>query len=224
MRSISLGAEERSPLSLSALLRQQDFDGNVPTTDTRRTDRPLASANDDAIAPEGTTTAPGRASGNSSNHIYQPRFAHHRGRSSTGHPQSHSSASSSLGRGNALPVQGVERERERDREPCSGSGSNSGISVTTDSRRGGGVTGNGRRFSFNRNYVSPSSNFEDDEPLLFAMSDFGVSRRSLEEGRRGSLGGGEPVGGGGNGGGSRRGSNRRAGAGGGTLAGFLAWQ
>lgn len=46
----------------------------------------------------------------------------------------------------------------------------------------------GGRYSFPR----PLSHFEDEEPLLFAMSDFGTgphSRRSLEEGRGGSSGG-----------------------------------
>ena len=59
----------------------------------------------------------------------------------------------------------------------------------------------GSRTSFTR----PPSNFEDEEPLLFAMSDFGAtqqSRRSLEENRGGERGGSD------SGGSSRRGSRR----------------
>ncbi len=59
----------------------------------------------------------------------------------------------------------------------------------------------GSRTSFTR----PPSNFEDEEPLLFAMSDFGAaqqSHRSLEEGKGGERGGSD------SGGSSRRGSRR----------------
>ena len=65
----------------------------------------------------------------------------------------------------------------------------------------GGSDHRGSRTSFTR----PPSNFEDEEPLLFAMSDFGAaqqSHRSLEENRSGERGGSD------SGGSSRRGSRR----------------
>ena len=65
----------------------------------------------------------------------------------------------------------------------------------------------GGRYSFTR----PANTFEEEEPLLFAMSDFGAvqsSRRSLEEGRGGSSAGASERGGGDSGGSSRRGSRR----------------
>lgn len=65
----------------------------------------------------------------------------------------------------------------------------------------GGSDHRGSRSSFTR----PPSNFEDEEPLLFAMSDFGAtqqSRRSLEENRGGERGSSD------SGASSRRGSRR----------------
>lgn len=65
----------------------------------------------------------------------------------------------------------------------------------------------GGRYSYNR----PISTFEEDEPLLFAMSDFGTvqqSRRSLEEGRGGSSAGTSDRGGGDSSASSRRGSKK----------------
>lgn len=65
----------------------------------------------------------------------------------------------------------------------------------------GGSDHRGSRSSFPR----PPSNFEDEEPLLFAMSDFGAtqqSHRSLEENRGGERGGSD------SGASSRRGSKR----------------
>ena len=64
-----------------------------------------------------------------------------------------------------------------------------------------------RRYSSSR----PSNHFEDGEPLLFAMSDFGAvqqSRRSVEEVRGGYSGGTSDRGGGDSGASSRRGSRR----------------
>ena len=64
-----------------------------------------------------------------------------------------------------------------------------------------------RRYSSSR----PSNHFEDGEPLLFAMSDFGTvqqSRRSVEEARGGYSGGASDRGGGDSGASSRRGSRR----------------
>ncbi|PGH02529.1 hypothetical protein AJ80_08840 [Polytolypa hystricis UAMH7299] len=200
MRSISLGAEDRSPLSLSALLRQQEPDNRGMTTNTQAGQpqpRPHTSQPSEETGPE-------RPSSTSSTTPYQPRFAHHRGRGSISHTRSHSSTSSSFGRGNPIPTSAPDR----DREPYNnGSGSNSGVSTAPDTRRPGAGSGAGvQRFgSTARNHPSSQANFfDEDEPLLFTMSDFSVSRRSLEEARRGSVGPGEAPGGG-----LRRGSSRR---------------
>lgn len=77
-----------------------------------------------------------------------------------------------------------------------GSGSGSGSS----DQRGG-------RYSYTR----PTSTFEEEEPLLFAMSDFGAiqqSRRSLEEARGGSSAGASDRAGRDSGASSRRGSRK----------------
>ncbi|KAL1970025.1 hypothetical protein VTN77DRAFT_6430 [Rasamsonia byssochlamydoides] len=217
MRSVSLGAEERSHLSLSALLRQQEFENATANPDQQCSDaRQPSSINEDSSNTSLPTSSPYRefgshrgpaAASNSSNHPYQARFSHSRGRGSSGGPQSQSSTSSSFPRGSAIPSHLAERERDRD---GSASGSNSGNSIM-DIRRG-----MGHRSSSSRSTAPHTTSFEEDEPLLFAMSDFGVSRRSLEEGRRGSVGADS----GGNPGGSRRGSGRR-GAG---MPSFHAWQ
>ena len=79
-----------------------------------------------------------------------------------------------------------------------------GSTSSLTGEKGGGSASSdqrGNRYSFTR----PGSTFEDDEPLLFAMSDFGVvqqSRRSVEEARGGSTAGA---------GGDRAGGGRRGG-------------
>ncbi|KAL1982098.1 hypothetical protein VTN96DRAFT_1753 [Rasamsonia emersonii] len=207
MRSVSLGAEERSHLSLSALLRQQEFENTTTNPDQPCPDaQQPSSINEDSANPGAVGSGPTAAS-TSSNHPYQARFSHSRGRGSSGGPQSHSSTSSSYPRGSAIPSHLAERERDRE---GSASGSNSGNSMA-DIRRG-----TGHRSSSGRSTAPPTTSFEEDEPLLFAMSDFGISRRSLEEGRRSSVGAES----GGNSGGSRRGSGRR----GTGLPSFHAWQ
>lgn len=77
-------------------------------------------------------------------------------------------------------------------------------SLSSLADRGGG---SGGRYT----YARPVSTFEEDEPLLFAMSDFGAvqqSRRSLEEARGGSSTGTSDRGAGDSGASSRRGSRR----------------
>ncbi|EEH47485.2 uncharacterized protein PADG_03569 [Paracoccidioides brasiliensis Pb18] len=226
MRSLSLGAEDRSLLSLNAIVRQQELDNEAPAVDMLPTNQPqLADNNSNNPA----TSTQYRATTISSNHPYQPRFSHHRGRGSTGHPNSHSSASSSLGRGNALP--------SSHHDGYQGSGSNSGMSTNTDThRRPFGSGGVGQRHSFNRHHGvgggPSSSNFEEDEPLLFTMSDFGIARGSLDGGARGSVSGADSSEPGTGTAVSRRGSGRRglsAGGGGGGGAGgsnglFHLWQ
>ncbi|KAJ6160916.1 hypothetical protein N7470_004312 [Penicillium chermesinum] len=150
-----------------------------------------------------TASVPVATSSSSNANVYQPRFASSRGRGFSGGPQSLSSASSSLVRGGTIPPHLTERDTERD---GNASGSNSGNS-TLEVRRG-----SGQRFGTSRAPQSQGT-FEDDEPLLFAMSDFGASRRSLEENRHGNHGGTDSASG------SRRGSGRR----GHGLPGFQPW-
>lgn len=202
MRSVSLGAEDRPHLPLGTVQRQTEYESQAGRRSTPA---------EDPNAPTGTTTmhslrgqiaaGPTATSTSSNTNVYQPRFAGSRGRGFSGGPQSLSSASSSLVRGATIPPHLAERDAERD---GNASGSNSGNS-TMEIRRG-----SGQRPGTNR---APPSQVEDDEPLLFAMSDFGASRRSLEENRHGNHGGAD------SGGGSRRGSGRR-GAG---LPGFHIW-
>ena len=168
IRSASLGgADEREPLSLSALLAMQEESGaavpilgpaNNPTAGVDM-NRQRSSSSQDERNYDGS--GPTRAV------PYRPRIARGLGR---GHTPPHGSSSSLAG----------------DRGTESGG---------SDQRSG--------RYSFPRS----SHNFEDEEPLLFAMSELGTAqqgRRSLEDGRRGSTAtgsdGGETA--------SRRGSRR----------------
>ena len=69
----------------------------------------------------------------------------------------------------------------------------------------GSVSGSSDHRGSRTSFTRPPSNFEDEEPLLFAMSDFGAtqqSRRSLEENRGGERGSSD------SGASSRRGSRR----------------
>ncbi|KAK2740517.1 autophagy protein 13 [Onygenales sp. PD_40] len=206
MRSLSLGAEDRSTPSVSALVRQQESANDNPAPDLLQPNAPQPAENDSnpsEVSTSGQYPAP-------SNRPYQPRFSHHRGRGSTSVPHSHNSASSSLGRGNTLATQ----VPDNDRDNYQGSGSNSGTYPTPDSRRGFG-SGSVQRFGlYTRHHGPPSSNVEEDEPLLFTMSDFSVTRASLDGGRRGS-GGGDSSAQGSGGNGSRRGSRRGPSGGGG---------
>ncbi|OJJ45499.1 hypothetical protein ASPZODRAFT_69585 [Penicilliopsis zonata CBS 506.65] len=191
MRSVSLGAGERSHLSLSALLRQQEYDNATAPTEEpppRESHSPLTVARpsyreesrSSQRGGNGGSTLPGPTAASSSSNPsgYQPRFASFRGRGSSGGPHSLSSASSSLARGHALPPHLADRE-SHDRD---GSGSNSGNnSSTMEARRG-----SGQRAGSGRIYAASTNAFDEEEPLLFAMSDFGVSRRSLEENRHSS--------------------------------------
>ena len=184
MRSASLGADDRPPLSLSALLALQDglevamqpLDGQdrpyetMPHSDvtgndsSRRRSPPLEDREESVQATRG-------GAGGSLNSPYRHRLTRGGGR---GFTPPHGSFSSLVG------------------DRGSGSGSSD--------QRGG-------RYSFTRN-------FEDEEPLLFAMSDFGTgqSRRSLEEGRGGFSAAANERGVGGDSGsyrGSKRGGNLR---------------
>ncbi|KAF9888194.1 autophagy protein 13 [Aspergillus nanangensis] len=213
MRSVSLGADDRSHHSLSALQRQQEYEGNVTQQDRLQGEQPPsrnapASLHEPVTAEArgASTSGPTGASSISSNHhIYQPRFSHSRGRGLSGGPHSLSSGSSSLARGPILPQ--YISDRDNDREGTA-SGSGSGASAIEDRRPG-------RRASAGRGIPPQATALEEDEPLLFAMSDFGASRRSFEEGKHGNHHGDQS----GNNSGSRRGSGRR----GGGLSGFPTW-
>jgi autophagy-related protein 13 len=202
MRSLSLGADEPSNVTLGTAQQQAN-----PQKDHQSPAEHLTGASGSATGPYRDGASPrtqssgvAGASASSNPHVYQPRFASSRGRGYSG-GHSLSSASSSLARGANLPP----HLGERDDRDGNASGSNSGNS-TLEIRRGSGQRpGAGRTLSAQ---AAP----EDDEPLLFAMSDFGASRRSLEEGRH-NHGGADSTGG------SRRGSGRR-GAG---LPGFHPW-
>ena len=214
MRSISLGAEDRSQ-------RPPEFEHAPPTTELSRPRVRPQSAHDD-LAPAPSLRADREFSGHrgvsgpgsggpsvisaSSSHPYPPRFLPScGGRGSSGEPHSHRSPSSSLARGNPTPSHHPDHERDRDGIP----GGNSRSSLET--RRVIGPRPGSGRIS-----APPTTLFDEDEPLLFAMSDFGASRRSLDDGGRGSPvpdSGGHP-------GGSRRGSGRRDA----TLAGPYSWQ
>ena len=125
-----------------------------------------------------------------------------------GHPQS--SSLEARGDSGSLPLRGVYR-------PRIGRGSGRGFtpphgSTSSLGDRGSGSASSdqrGGRYSFTR----PASTFEEEEPLLFAMSDFGAvqqSRRSIEEPRGGISAGASDRGANDSGASSRRGSRRGA--------------
>ncbi|CAG8892432.1 unnamed protein product [Penicillium egyptiacum] len=203
MRSLSLGADEPANATLGAAQQQNESRKNQqsPTEDRSGPSVSTTGPYRDSASLRGQMSGPTSASASSNPHIYQPRFASSRGRGCSG-GHSLSSASSSLARGANLAPHLAERDQDRD---GNASGSNSGNS-TLEIRRG-----SGQRPSTGRTLSGQGP--EDDEPLLFAMSDFGASRRSLDEGRHGNHGGAESAAG------SRRGSGRR-GAG---LPGFHVW-
>ncbi|KAL5343640.1 autophagy-related protein 13-domain-containing protein [Aspergillus crustosus] len=213
MRSVSLGAEEPSHTSLKTLQRQHDYESistnNAPSeSDPRRGTGDAATgyqetgARDSGAQRNASTLSPAVGSSPSSSHpLNQRRFSHSRGRGFSAGPHSLSSGSSSVARGGLNPPYLTDRDTERD-------GNASGSNSATEDRRAG------QRSSAGRHNLPQSAQLEEDEPLLFAMSDFGASRRSFEESRQGNHGPDS----GGNSGSSRRGSGRRSG-----LSGFHVW-
>jgi len=175
MRSASLGADDRPPLSLSALLALQDgLDMVMQPIDSPETAyNPLPPSNDGAAnssrqrspAPENREDsfppAPRSGAVGSLNSPYRHRLSRGGGSGGSG-----SGGGGGGGGRGYTPPHGSFSSLAGDR----GSGSGS------SDQRGG-------RYSFTR----PGSTFEEEEPFLFAMSDFGAgqSRRSLEEGRGG---------------------------------------
>lgn len=172
LRSASAGAEDRSQaLTLSALLGQHDERestsqpaANPERTDTSPNQPPIISDRRSSLefrkypllAHQGDGANSGSASGGASGGSSTQLPYRTRYRAGVGRGSSRHSSSSSL-------IAGQER------------GDNGSGQME---RRGG-------RFSFGRE-SRPDTKFDEEEPLLFAMSDFGASRRSLEEARGGS--------------------------------------
>lgn len=213
IRSVSLGVDGGSHMQRRAetegtdSAQTQPHNAEQPITGNLEDPSPCGPSTTDQFdgpCDRGQTVSVPAATSSSSNvNVYQPRFASSRGRGSSGGPHSLSSASSSLVRGGNLPPHLSEKDADRD---GNASGSNSGNS-TMEIRRG-----SGQRLGSSR-APQPQGTIEDEEPLLFAMSDFGASRRSLEENRHGNHSGAD------SGSGSRRGSSRR----GNGLPGFHPW-
>ncbi|KAL4932639.1 putative autophagy protein Atg13 [Aspergillus undulatus] len=198
MRSVSLGAEEPSHATLRTTQRQHEYEAAgtaIAASDagSRAAGSDRSPLSRDPGAHRGASTLGPTAGLSPSSH--QRRFSHSRGRGF-----SLSSGLGSVARGGLIPPY-LAGESERD---AHASGNNS----ATEERREAG-----RRFSAGRHNVPQTIQVEEDEPLLFAMSDFGASRRSLEEGRQGNHG---PDSSGNTG--SRRGSGRRGGH-----SGFHIW-
>ncbi len=181
MRSASLGVDDRPPLSLSALAGLQD----VETHDESAVAVPSVEDQESAFGP-----------------MFNPS---NRSQAAMGHDRSSSFERREAA--SSVPSRGVYRPRigrgsGRGGTPPQGSSSSL---VERGSASGGSSDHRGGRFSFTR----PPSTFEEEEPLLFAMSDFDAtqhSRRSLEEARASK--GSYERSGGDSGASSRRGSRR----------------
>ncbi|KAL8728096.1 MAG: hypothetical protein Q9166_005621 [cf. Caloplaca sp. 2 TL-2023] len=178
MRSASLGgADDRPQLSLSALLQLQEGAAivNPGSLGEERPFRPLpAPVDGSGSSPMTRQQSTEDNTGVQTSHrrgSYRPRIGHRTGDGGRTHTPPHGSSISSLDRASA------------------GSGS-------SDHHPGGSRGGSGR-YSFTR---PNAHSLEEDEPLLFAMSDFGATqpaRKSAEgrtdggnENRRGSRRGG----------------------------------
>ena len=175
MRSASLGSDERPPPSLSALLGlQEGSDVAIPTMGNRP---PGGSLYRPALQPDdrstGVTTQQSSSPENREASSQQPRGVPYRPRIGRG----------GSGRGHTSPHGSLNTS-------LAGGDLRTSAGCGSSDQRGG-------RYSATR----PTSAFEEEEPLLFAMSDFGAnqqSRRSVDEAR----GGGE------SGPSARRGSRR----------------
>lgn len=172
-RSMSLGVEDRSPLSLSALLQQQEQDDSPHSSGRRQQQgqqQPTTAPKSSEVTPESQS----RPESSSANQPYQPRFPHPQGRGSIGRSPSRGSVSSSIGRGGTVASANT-RDRDRDRETGNEGDGTSSIPFTATPD----VIRRGSRFGA----PALTMTLDEEEPLLFAMSDFGSSRRSPEEGR-----------------------------------------
>ena len=185
LRSASLGADDRPQLSLSALAGLTGLQEGSAVEDLAAED-PSVINRDQVYGP-----------------LPNPN--------DTSEPMTRQPSSSLEGRSDAAsaPLRGLPYR------PRIGRGSGRGHTPPHGSLSSLGERGSGsessdqrsRRYSSSR----PSNTFEDGEPLLFAMSDFGAiqhSRRSVEESRGGYSGGTSERGGGDSGASSRRASRR----------------
>ena len=155
MRSVSLGAHDRSPLSLSTILRlQETSEAAVFPPDSPHQPLPSAVAHGDQSEPmsrqSSSTSQPPNSRivhGGYANTRYRPRLGGTGGRGTTPPSDSFSGYAGDRGSGSGTPDQIA-----------------------------------GPRYSFSR-----PGTYEEDEPLLFAMSEISgpLSRRSLEEGSSG---------------------------------------
>ncbi|KAI9844636.1 MAG: autophagy protein 13 [Sclerophora amabilis] len=187
IRSASLGAEDRPPLSLSALLRlQESSEAALPPSGSceQALQTPAGPTNESIDMSRQRSSSfgsreegpqlPRNSQPGSTNPPYRPRFGRQ------------------VGTRGLTPPQGSLTSLTGDRGSVSG----------TSERPAGG------RYSFTR-----AHNFDEDD-LLFAMSDLHFQgRRSLEEGRGGSSSGTSERGGGGGGGGTNSASNSGRGSG-----------
>ena len=183
MRSASLGVDDRPLLSLSALAGMQD----VQTSEESAVGVPSVEDQEPGFGP-----------------MFNPS---HRSQADMGQGHQRSPSFERREAAPSVPARGVYRPRigrgsGRGGTPPQGSSSSL---VERSSASGGSSDHRGGRLSFTR----PPSTFEEEEPLLFAMSDFDAtqqSQRSLEE-SRGGKGSYERYGGD-SGASSRRGSRR----------------
>jgi autophagy-related protein 13 len=180
MRSASMGADDRPPLSLSALLGLQD-------------------AADQSAQPENVQDGA------------QPTFADPGPEMLTGPMINERSSSLEYRDYNPQTTRGGSHRPRFGRVP-SGTGRGhtpTGSSITSERGSGSGLLEHrGGRYSWSR---ANNNQYDEEEPLLFALNDIGASRRSLEEGRGGSNAGAGGVDRGGNGDGSRRSNGKSAG-------------
>lgn len=163
--------DEAGPLSLSELLHE-NMRVNDPEPAAPAAVNDSAKAGLPSVSP---TSYIGRS--------YQPRFAHSRG----------PSFSSAIGRGNPARPSALRLQTDGANSGAAGDNESPPFASSIGSHRRGLI---GHRFSFTRppHYRSPTSGsgmhqgsvgnsnyFDDDEPFIFAMSEYNQSRRSLEE-------------------------------------------
>lgn len=166
VRSASMGAEERnSPPSLSALLGMQESSGDAPAQPSTRESLDIFPSGGVDMARQPSSDAEGGAPRSAA--LYRARLARQSARRGLTPP------GSSRGGGSSYSSLGHER---------GGSASGSGIGERPGSGRAGAYSFRG------------AVQVEDDEPLLFAMSELSFSnegRRSADSSRRGNRGGRE---------------------------------
>ena len=158
MRPASMGAGDRQPRPRTAGPLQQEATISGETAVEAGGNPVDGQQERPAISPRGSSLGHKTAAAN----VTATEGAGSESTSGTSYPhQMYRSRLSRGGRGRGTPPQGSK----------SSFGAGAGDSGSTSSDR------RGRGASFSR----PESKYEEDEPFLFAMSDIGTSRRSLEE-------------------------------------------